>query len=307
MNPRISTSMMYQQSIANIMSKQARLEHLGRQVSSRERLVTAKDDPVDAASIIGLGRNLAALNQYGKNANFVQSRLGLQENALESAGNAMARARDLTIQAGNAILTPENRKAIVVELEKLKDTVLDLANATDGNGRYLFAGTRDAEAAFVKTGATITYQGDDIQRETEIAPSTLVKDALPGSAVFFNIGPEQKDVFSVLDHLTSALDNSAISTEDLNAVLSASLRDVSLAGDQFVNARTAIGVQLKKIDTTADLRAANEVTLETQLSAIRDINDAQVIGELNLEKIALEAAQTVFMKMQGMSLFERMR
>jgi len=82
MNPRISTSMMYQQSVSHMLGKQVRINHLSRQLDSLSRIVTAKDDPVAAGAVQRLERTLSALGQYGKNANGVQSRLGLQENAL---------------------------------------------------------------------------------------------------------------------------------------------------------------------------------------------------------------------------------
>jgi len=307
MNPRISTSMMYQSHVANMLSRQVRLEHMGQQLSSQKRLVTAKDDPVDAGCTIALERSLAALTQYGKNTNMVQSRLGLQENALENAGAAMNRAKDLTIAAGNGVLAPENRKSLAIELEKLKDTVMELANAADGNGRYLFAGAADAKAPFSNTNGEISYHGDNLRREIEIAPDTFVKDTVPGSEVFFNIGPDKQSVFSIFDRLTETLNNTAISPEDLNKALSDGLRDISLANEQFVSARTAIGVQQAHIDTTLDLRAANEVALRTHLSSIQDLDMAKAIGDYQMEQIALQASQSVYMKMQGMSLLDHMR
>jgi len=309
MNPRISTSMMYQQSIAGMQSRQVRIEHISRQLDSLERLVTAKDDPVAAGAAQRLDRTLAALTQYGKNANGVESRLGLQANALSQAGEVMARVRELTIEAGSGALSQEDRKTIANEIGQLQKTLLDLANTADGNGRYLFAGTADADAPFARTGGKLEYHGNQTQRQIEIAPDTLVKDVIPGSEIFYGIGPEQQDVFSVLERLVDALGQPASTPDEraaLNAALDAGLRDIALAGDKFIDAHAAIGAQLKTIETTAELRAANEVTLKTELSGLRDLDFVEAIGDLNLEKIALQAAQTVFMQMQSMSLFARM-
>jgi len=309
MNPRISTSMMYQQSIAHMQSRQVRIDHIGRQLDSLQRLVTAKDDPVAAGAAQRLDRTLAALDQYGKNANGVESRLGLQANALQQASEVMNRVRELTIEAGSGALSLEDRKTIANEIGQLQKTLLDLANTADGNGRYLFAGSADADAPFTRTGGKLVYHGDQNQRQIGIAPDTRVKDTIPGSEIFFNIGPEHQDVFSVLDRLMDALDEPA-STPDqraaLNDALDAGLRDIALAGEKFIDAHAAIGAQLKQIDIAAELRAANQVTLKTDLSAIRDLDFVEAIGDYNLEKIALQAAQSVFMQMQSMSLFARM-
>jgi len=279
-------------------------------LASQQRLVSAKDDPVAAGAAQRLERTLAAFDQYDKNANGVQARLGLQENALDKASEVMARAKELSIDAHNGARSLEDRKTIANELGQLKQALLDLANSTDGTGRYLFAGTSDADAPFVASGTRVEYRGDQVRRQIEIAPDTFVNDTLPGSAVFSKIGPEQQDVFSVLDHLIDALGQPASTADEratLNAALDAGLRDVGLAGERFIDAHAAIGAQLKQIDIAAELRAADKVTLKTELSAISDLGLAEAVGELHLERIALQAAQTLFMQMKSMSLFEQMR
>jgi len=303
--------MMHQHSVLNIQAKQIRLDYLGHQLATRERLVTAKDDPVAAAAAQDLDRTLAALEQYGKNANGVESRLGMQENALDKANEVMNRVKELTIEANNAARSPEERQVIAREIGQLKAHLMELANTADGTGRYLFAGSADAQTPFIEvgTGGQIEYRGDQTRRQIEIAPDTFVKDTIPGSDAFYGIGPEHKSAFAVLDHLIDALNQPATTADEQDALsqaLTTGLRDVGLAGEKFIDARAGIGVQLNQIATAAELRAAHTVTLKTNLSALRDLDYAEAISELNLEKIALQAAQTVFMQMQGMSLFERM-
>ena len=187
MNSRISTGMMFSQSVATMLGKQTKLAHLQQQLSSGQRLVTAKDDPVAAGTAVGLDRAVAQLAQFASNANGVQNRLGLQENALSQAGDLMARVSDLTIEANNASLTTDDRKAIASELQAIHDQMISLANSTDGSGRYLFGGTADGTAPFAKSGGSVVYNGDQTQRQVEIAADTYVSDALPGSEIFMRI------------------------------------------------------------------------------------------------------------------------
>jgi len=309
MNPRISTNMMYQQSLSNMLTKQVRIDHISRQLASQQRFVTAKDDPIAAGITQRLDRSLAALEQYGKNANGVKSRLGMQENALAGANEVMMRVKDLTIEANNGARSLAERQMIAREISVLKDSLLDLANSTDGRERYLFAGTADAQAPFATSGGKVVYHGDQIQRQVEIAPDTLVKDVLPGSDVFFRIGPDNQDAFAILDHLVDALNQPASSPDEqaaLNDALKTGLRDLSLASERFIDARATIGVQLTQVDAAAELCAANALTLKTDLSAIRDLDPAQALSDYNLEKIALQVTQSIFMQMQSMSLFNYM-
>ncbi len=187
MNGRISTSMLYQQSLTSMLSKQAQLAHTQQQLSTGQRLVSAKDDPVAAGLAVGLDRSLAELERFGMNANMLQNRLGLQENALTRVGDAMARISELTIQANNPAMGPDSRKAISTELESIKAGLLDLANSTDGTGRYLFGGTADGSAPFSIAGGNVIYSGDQTQRRVELAPDTFVSDTLPGSEIFLRL------------------------------------------------------------------------------------------------------------------------
>ena len=187
MNYRISTGMMYQQSINTMLAKQAKLAHTQQQLSSGQRLVTAKDDPVAAGTAVGLDRAVAELERFGMNASAVQNRLGLQENALTQVGDAMARVNELVIQANNAAMGDDSRQAISTELKSIYAGLLDLANSTDGAGRYLFGGTSDGSAPFAIAGGNVIYSGDQTQRQVEVAPDMFVADTLPGSEVFLRL------------------------------------------------------------------------------------------------------------------------
>lgn len=399
MNYRISTGMMYQQSINTMLAKQAKLAHTQQQLSSGQRLVTAKDDPVAAGTAVGLDRAVAELERFGMNASAVQNRLGLQENALTQVGDAMARINELVIQANNAAMGDDSRQAISTELKSIYAGLLDLANSTDGAGRYLFGGTSDGSAPFAIAGGNVIYSGDQTQRQVEVAPDMFVADTLPGSEVFlrlrtgdgridgqpaagntgtgllmgfsvtdstawdgdtytlsfgagntyqvvdgggavvatgayakgesiafagvqmkidgqpangdsFTLGPAgSRDIFATVQGLIDTLETSP-TTDTQRAVmqnsLQAAMRDIATAQSRMIDARASGGAQLSAIDDAAALREANNVTLQGTLSTLRDLDWAEAIGRYQMENTALQAAQTVFMQMQSLSLFKLM-
>jgi len=187
MNNRISTGMMYTQSVSLMLGKQAKLNHLEQQLATGSKIVSAKDDPVAAGTAVGLDRAVASLERLGANANVAQNRLGLQENILAQAGDMMARITELTVQSNNPALSGADLKGVASELKSIKEALLSLGNTTDGTGRYLFGGTDDDTAPFSLVNGTVTYSGDQTQRSVEIAPGTYVSDALPGSEIFMRI------------------------------------------------------------------------------------------------------------------------
>jgi len=397
MNGRISTQMLYHPPVSRMNAGQQRLLHLQKQIDSGQKILSGKDDPVAAAAIIDTQRALAVLQQAGRNADAVQHRLGLQENALNEAGELLNRLSELTLAASDASLSAADRKSMAVELHSLRDALLALANSRDGNGRFLFAGSNDENPPFTLGQNGLIYHGNSDQRQVEIAPNTQVKDTVPGSELFlyirsgdgvvdaqawdsnsgtavvtalhrenncawqgdaftiqfsqdhsyhimdannqviesgtwnkgqvivfqgvqvhlegepapgdsFAIGAAQsKDMFAWLDELERTL---AMNTPTPEARcqqqnrLQASLRTMSQARAVLLDARTQGGTQLNLIERTADLRQANTLTLSESLSALRDLDSLQAIGEYRLESTALQAAQIVFTQMQSMSLFK---
>ncbi len=399
-NTRISTAGAYQLALSTMLAKQAGLSHTQQQLASGQKLVTAKDDPVNAGTAVGLDRALAELERFGENANLLQNRLNLQEGVLAQAGERLARVRELTIQANNASLSSDDKKAITAELKVIRDELVGLANSQDGSGRYLFGGTADDRAPFTQSGGNITYNGDQTQRRVEIAPDHLVADTMPGSELFmrvrtgdgrvdgrantantgsgvlmefgmdsaggwngqsytvnftaadayevrdaggavvatgtyasgegisfaglnlridgapatgdsFSIGPSQtRDVFGMLDDLVIALelpDDTPTQRATQQNALQASLRDASTAQEHFIDGRATGGAQLAAIDSAADLRGAQSVTLEATLSGIRDLDYAEAISRFQIESTALQAAQTAFMRLNSSSLFDLLR
>ncbi|NEK70988.1 MAG: flagellar biosynthesis protein FlgL, partial [Xanthomonas perforans] len=81
---------------------------------------------------------------------------------------------ELAVQSNNSSLSPDDRKAIASELTALRDSMVSLANSTDGTGRYLFAGTSDGNAPFIKSNGNVLYNGDQTQKQVEVAPDTFV-------------------------------------------------------------------------------------------------------------------------------------
>jgi len=400
MNGRISTSMLYQQSLNTMLAKQARLAHTQQQLATGQKMVTAKDDPVAAGLAVGLDRTLAELERYGQNANLLQNRLGLQESALARVGDAMARVSELTIQANNPAMGAQGRHAISTELKAIHAGLLDLANSTDGGGRYLFGGTADGNAPFSIGAGGVVYAGDQTQRRVELAPDTFVADTLPGSEIFlrlrtgdgridaqaspgnagtallmdfsvtdpaafdggnyqirftapdtyeirdsanvvlgsgsfqpgqsiavaglqlriegtpatgdvFEAGPAGvRDIFATLQELIGTLQANPVTDAQRTAMqnsLQSALRDVGGANNRMIDARASGGAQLRAIDQAADLRDANSITIKAALSGLRDLDWAEAISRYNQETTALQAAQTVFTRMQSMSLFNLMR
>ncbi len=163
---------------------------------------------------------------------------------------------------------------------------------------------RDAGGALIGTG---TYRsGEGIS----VGGLNLRIDGAPAAGDSFTVGPAQtRDVFGMLDNLVDALelpDDTPVQRAAQQNALQASLRDAATAQEHFIDGRATGGAQLAAMDSAAELREAQSVTLQTTLSGIRDLDYAEAISRFTLESTALQAAQQAFMRLQSSSLFDLM-
>jgi flagellar hook-associated protein 3 FlgL len=211
---RISTSFMQQLSLNAMLDQQTKLAKTQRQASSGERLLAPADDPIGSARVLTLTANVATNDQYRRGIGTARNRLEVEDSALEGAGNALQRARELTVQAANGTLLPSDRQAIEKEARQLVDQMQGLANTQNANGEYLFSGYRSRTAPYRFDGGLIPpgfdYQGDANQRTLQIDDTRAIADGDAGFKVF-------EDIPSVGPWALSKARQTILGTADLSA------------------------------------------------------------------------------------------
>lgn len=195
---RLSTTQIFQQGISAILDQQSRLSQAQQQVSTGKRINSPSDDPVGSARVIDIGEQIAIAEQYERNAGLAVNQLGLEENALVGVENILQRVRELTVQANNDTLSPENRKSIAVEIRTRLDELVALANSKDANGDYLFAGFQKASQPFSLNNGVVSYNGDQGQTFLQVGPQVQVPVNDSGAEVFQLIDTGN-GVFTVTD------------------------------------------------------------------------------------------------------------
>jgi flagellar hook-associated protein 3 FlgL len=195
---RVSNDTLRSAFIAALDDARRRVVETQHQVSTGLRINSPSDDPVAAARVAHLDASLSRLDQYQANATFARNQLGLEEESLTEAIEHLQRIRELTLQGNNSSMSAGDRHVIASEIRQQRDALLALANTTDVDGRYLFAGYRESTTPFtIAAGGSIVYNGDQGQRTLQISDSRFVAINDSGSDLFQRI-PEGNGTF-VLD------------------------------------------------------------------------------------------------------------
>jgi flagellar hook-associated protein 3 FlgL len=296
---RIGTLQLFRQGVNSILEQQTQLARTQLQLSSGKRINAPADDPTGSAQLLSISESVKVTEQYQSNIKHVQSRLELEDTALASVGDALQRARELTVQALNDTNGPQDRAAIAKEVRQLMDEVTGLANRKDGAGEYLFGGFQGQNPPFSHDGSgTFSYAGDQGQRQVQVGPARLVADGDSGLDVFMKVpvsGGGFEDVFSTLYKLATDL--------EADAPNGASLDQIDAAMDHVLGLRATAGARLNAVESQQTINGALLEQLENTRSSIEDLDYAEAASRLSQQSVTLQAAQQAFVRVQNLNLF----
>ncbi len=184
---RVSTTSLFQQALLGMGERTSNLARIQQQLATGLRMSSAAADPVGWSTAVAVDRAVAELEQFSGNSTILRNRLELADASLDQVGDRLSRVRELSLQAANGSYSDDQRRAIALELRQQLRAVVDSANTSDGNGRYLFGGSADAVPPFAFGISGASYAGDQNRRSLEVAPETAVEDVDPGSEIFLRI------------------------------------------------------------------------------------------------------------------------
>ncbi|MDP2761764.1 MAG: flagellar hook-associated protein FlgL [Sideroxyarcus sp.] len=184
---RISTATLFSEGVASMSQLQVNLAKTQSQISTGRRIVNPADDPAAAARATELNQADAANTQYAANRTAATNTLSLGESILGSVTSLLQDAKTMAVQAGNATLNQSDRRSIASDLSGRLQELIGLANSTDGTGNFLFSGAQGKVQPFIEAGGGVSFQGDDVQRLIQAAPSRQIASTDTGADIFMRI------------------------------------------------------------------------------------------------------------------------
>jgi flagellar hook-associated protein 3 FlgL len=104
------------------------------------------------------------MDAFKGSLNSVNDRLRIEESYIEGAKDVLIRMKQLTLQGANATVSAKDREVLALELDELTSEMRNLANGTDANGNFLFAGSRVTTQPYQEDAdGVIRYQGDTFE------------------------------------------------------------------------------------------------------------------------------------------------
>ncbi|MAY25876.1 MAG: hypothetical protein CMK02_06215 [Polycyclovorans sp.] len=296
---RIASDTLFRTSTASMQAQTAQLVKVQQQISSGRQFQHAHEAPAAAASVTEWEAALARIEAQGDAASRAAHRLGLTENALDDGRLIMERVQELLISAGNGSFNDQDRELVAREVESLAEQWRTLANVKDGSGQALFAGTALGEAFDVAD----QYLGTTDTRRIEVADGQKIRDGIPGDRIFGDV--QGQSSFAWLDAAVTAVRE--VDPEIRRAALDDAQSGLTALALNTELARTEVGVQRAALDRAATWRDAAGAELTQSLSRLRDTDLIEASTTLTQRSTQLSAAQSAYLQVSSLSLFERLR
>ncbi|GAA2516286.1 flagellin [Pilimelia columellifera] len=296
-----------QQSIAarvtnNLQGNLTRLGRLENMLSSGKSITRPSDSPTGAVSALQLRSQIRSQEQYVRNGDDGVGWLGTLDTTMTSSLSHIRRARDLVLTGRTASMSGSAtaREAIAVEVENIRDALIDLANTTYLD-RPVFGGTTTGGLAYTPAGGYAgvpTGPGATVDRT--IGEGTSVRVDVTGPEVF-GVNGSGTQLFEVLTAIATNMragDAVALGTD---------LGNIDTAMENLQTQLANVGSKYNRVEQMRQSVSDRTLSLRTQLSDVEDIDLPKTIMEVQLQQTAYQAALSTTARVIQPSLVDFLR
>ncbi|MDN0124169.1 flagellar hook-associated protein FlgL [Yersinia aleksiciae] len=322
---RLSTNMIYQQTMQGVTNAQSLWMQSGQQLSTGKRVVNPSDDPMAASQAVMVSQSQSENSQYTLARSFARQSSSLETTVLSQATTTIQSIQSLFIGAAKDSLSDDDRASMATELQGLKDQLVNQANSTDGNGRYMFGGFKSGTAPFaVSATGEVSYVGGDVAITQKVDSNRSMTVGHTGDDIFMaltsNAKPEPDDangaavaseanIFNTIDTVLKSLNTPLQGATDAVKQQASDDMDKGIRGmanslNNVLSVQAEIGTQLQELDSLDSLGADRALINTQRLSDLQDVDWNSAISSYVMQQAALQASYTTFSNMQGMSLFQ---
>ena len=284
---RISNATLRNNVMRNLHSSLREMSESQRKMASGRTVSVPSDNPVVAARLLNLDATLHESAQFQTNVRDGMAWLNMTDVTLGAVGEALHRAKELTLAGANSTLPPEVREFNAREVDQLLRHVVSLANTSFDGSRSLFGGTHHGTLPFTTSenadgtlgspaavpGAGVGAINYEILRHIDMQVNT------PG-AELFQVG----NVFGSLEMARDAM--RAIPTADIQLSLAA----LDQALSTVLDARATVGARQNRLEMAEARYDEERVTLTALRSKLGDVDMAEAIMNFNVRESVYQAA-----------------
>ena len=174
---QISTQNFYTGSTPVLNAQEQLLTQLESEMASGNAIQQVSDNPGVSSGVFSLEQSIANLNQYSSSNQAAQLWINSSITNLQNFSQVYQQVIQAGLQASNGTA---NLSALGSEVSNYIQSLMGSANATV-DGLSLFSGSQTGTQAFTLSGSTLTYNGDSVARQEQLASGITVTTNVTGN------------------------------------------------------------------------------------------------------------------------------
>ncbi|MFK7912679.1 MAG: flagellar hook-associated protein FlgL [Pseudomonadales bacterium] len=240
------------------------------------------------------GQNIA-ISDSGQNL-FDRAAVNFQSVRVQAAANAGDSidpgALSIVVDDPAALAELTSRRLSIEASQFEGQTVINVRDAVDGT---LLGSTENLAA-----GSIVKVESLGISLQFDQAP-------IAGDRFLAEVN-EQQGLLTTVNAIASALTgtDNELTDDNLRDMIDRTLTGVDAALDNILANQAQLGARLNAVDSTRVLHEDLILRGTEVLSEVRDIDFAEAVSNLSYQSFLLEAAQQSFVRVSGLSLFNRL-
>ncbi|MFC0272214.1 flagellar hook-associated protein FlgL [Metabacillus herbersteinensis] len=293
---RVTQGMLASNSLRHLSNSYKNMGKYQDQLATGKKISRPSDDPVIAMKGMHYRTNLTEVEQYKRNLSEAYQWMENSEGGIEHTTQILQRVRELTLQGKNGTNSPEDLKAIGVEIGQLKEDLVGVAN-TQVAGRYIFNGTQTDKAP-------ITKNADGTLDFSNMTTSAFNVEVSKGVQLKVNANADKvfgEDFFATLEAIESGLNNGKLENSD------ELLGQLDIHFDTMSSERSELGARYNRLELIDSRIADQEIIANRILSDNEDADIERVITDLTIQESVHRASLAVSSKIIQPTLIDFLR
>lgn len=290
--------------LATLRASSSKAADLTSKMSTGQRVQRASDDPIAAARLLLLERDTSVLQRYQANIDTLSVRLQKNEVHLDGMLDIVMSVHDSLLAAAEGSRSAADLNAFAGPLRMRLENLKAAANAKDGEGNYLFSGSRAntapiAHDATARVGSRYSYAGNGELQQVVIGHGVMQHA---------NVTVEPlSDVLNKLEVAIAAIEAPEVdpSASEVRGALTAALDSVKRNGVDALSAKISdLGGAQNTLDLMSENHSAQLVANGQAVSLVGELDFAEAMDQLNNYIAATKGSYAIYTRMKQLSLFD---
>jgi flagellar hook-associated protein 3 FlgL len=296
---RISTQQIYDSSITSIQQQAGDVMKSQTQIASGKKYQNVSDSPQAVGYGMKLDFDKAQYDMFTINQKKMAERISNADAQLVSINSALAKFKQVVVQSGSAFAQGTLSTTLYQQAASLRDSIKAFSQATDTSGEAVLVNMANSSDSLGKVVIDLNVSVDEgvsLAESMGTYGTGKETDASGNPARLAVSG--RTDILTVLDGIVTKLQAGTAP----NATDSS---NVDAAISQIRGAQVKVGIMNAQVNNALDSVELKKVNAENARSAVLDTDIAESSANLAKSQALLQAAQSIFAKIQSSTLFDK--